>query len=111
MLLEKNLQSLGVIVLGPVGRLSEALDIAKKQDFDGAILDITVRGGQIYPVTDLLMERGIPFVIATGYAVEQLPENLRGQRLLQKPYSTEKFTAALEYLAVSKRSAGLSKDC
>lgn len=96
LLLERILKGLGISVLGPIGQLTEALDIARSQQFDGAILDVSVRGGQIYPVADLLLERGIPFVLTTGHSAEHLPANLRTQRLLRKPYSTEQFTAALE---------------
>ncbi len=99
MLLEKTLQSLGITVLGPVGRLSDALDMAQTREFDGAILDVTIRGGYVYPVADLLVARGIPFVLATGYAAEHLPANLRGQKLLRKPYSTDDLTAALQHIA------------
>lgn len=99
MLLEKIVQSLGVTVLGPVGRLSDALEIAQSQEFDGAILDVTIRGGYVYSVAELLMTRGIPFVLATGYEAKHLPANLRGQRLLRKPYSTGEITDALRYLA------------
>jgi len=99
MLLERTLQNLGITVLGPFGRLSDALDMARSQDFDGAILDVTIRGGHVYPVAELLMTRGIPFVLATGYSLDHLPVNLRDQRLLRKPYSTDDITAALQYLA------------
>jgi CheY-like chemotaxis protein len=99
MLLERTLQRLGITVLGPVGSLSKALDMAQLQEFDGAILDVTIRGGDVYPVAELLMTRGIPFVLATGYKVDNLPENIRGQRLLRKPYSNDEFTAALQYIA------------
>ncbi len=99
MLLERTLQRLGITVLGPVGSLSKALDLARFQEFDGAILDVTIQGGDVYPVADLLMTRGIPFVLATGYRVEHLPANIRGQRLLRKPYSNDEITDALQYIA------------
>lgn len=99
MLLEDTLQRLGITVLGPVGSLSKALDVARLQKFDGAILDVSIRGGDVYPVAELLMTRGIPFVLTTGHGVEHLPANIRGQRLLRKPYSNEDFTDALQYIA------------
>jgi CheY-like chemotaxis protein len=102
MLLERNLQRLGITVLGPVGSLSKALDMARLQEFDGAVLDVTIRGGDVYPLAELLMTRGIPFVLATGYKVDSLPHNIRGQRLLRKPYSNDEFTAALQYIAETK---------
>jgi CheY-like chemotaxis protein len=99
MLLERTLQRLGITALGPVGSLSKALDMARLQEFDGAILDVTIRGGEVYPVAELLVTRGIPFVLATGHKVENLPANIRGQRLLRKPYSNDELTAALQYIA------------
>lgn len=102
LVLEATLVHLGVIVLGPVARLSDALDIAQSQEFDGAILDVTIRGGHVYPVAEILMARGIPFTLAAGYAVEQLPANLRGQTILRKPYSTSELTDALNHLAETK---------
>jgi len=106
MLLEKTLQRLGITVLGPVGSLSKAVDMARSLEFDGAILDVTIRGGNVFPVAELLIARGIPFVLATGYQVDHLPANLRGQRLLRKPYSTDDLTAALQYVAETTLNRG-----
>ena len=99
LLLEKTLQSLGITVLGPVGHLGNALEMAQSEEFDGAILDVTIRGGSVFPVAELLMTRRIPFALATGHAAEYLPAHLRDQRLLRKPYSIDDITAALQYLA------------
>jgi hypothetical protein len=35
-------------------------------NFDAAILDVTIRGGKVYPVAEQLVAHGIPFVFASG---------------------------------------------
>lgn len=102
MMLESTLQRLGITVLGPIGRLSDALDIARSDAFDGAILDVTIRGGNVYAVAEILVRRGIPFVLATGHAAHHLPASLQAQRLLRKPYSTADVMAALQYIGNTK---------
>ena len=47
-------------------------------DFHAAILDVNVDGEEIFPVADILAERGLPFVFVTGYGEHSLPEAYRG---------------------------------
>jgi hypothetical protein len=53
---------------------------------DAAILDVRIRGGQVHPVAEELLARNIPFVLASGYGDWALPENLRDQPRLTKPF-------------------------
>ena len=82
-LIEDVLKILGCVVLGPVSKLEAAVRIAKEEQFDAAILDITIRRGQVFPVAEILMERHIPFVFASGYSDWALPETFRGQPRLE----------------------------
>ena len=50
MLLEDMLTDLGYAVASSVGRIDEALVIARDGDFDLAILDVNVGGELVYPV-------------------------------------------------------------
>jgi hypothetical protein len=59
-----------------------------------AILDVTIRGGKVHPVAELLLARGIPFVFASGYGDWALPEALRDQPRLMKPFSNPPVAAA-----------------
>jgi len=43
-------------------------------EFDIAILDVNVNGKVISPVAEALQLRGLPFIFATGYGVQGLPE-------------------------------------
>ncbi|MGC1887475.1 MAG: response regulator [Stellaceae bacterium] len=85
-LIEDMLQELGCHVVGPVSRLDAAMRLAHEEPLDAAILDVSIRGGQVYPVAEKLLARNIPFVLASGYADWALPESLRDQPRLTKPF-------------------------
>ena len=89
--IETALNALGCEVLGPTGKLDVALDLASSEALDAAILDVTIRGGKIFPVADRLLKRGIPFVLASGYGDWALPEHLRNQPRLVKPFTSAEF--------------------
>jgi CheY-like chemotaxis protein len=67
--LARSLEELGVTVIGPAGNLQDAIELVEQEadGMDGAILDIRVRDEPVYPIAAILVERGIPFVFATGY--------------------------------------------
>jgi CheY-like chemotaxis protein len=66
--LEDLLMAMGHSVVGPATRLSEAMTFARDDDFEFAILDMNLAGTPSQPVADILRQRGIPFVFATGYS-------------------------------------------
>jgi hypothetical protein len=74
-------------VLGPVGKLDQAVRLASQEALAAAILDVSIRGGYVYPVAELLLARGIPFLLASGYGGWALPEHLRDQPRLAKPFT------------------------
>jgi CheY-like chemotaxis protein len=89
MLLDDMLNDLGYTVAGEAGHLEEAIALAKKGEFDVAILDVNLNGQSISPVVELLVERGLPFVFATGYGERGVPEPYRKQPTLQKPFQLD----------------------
>jgi two-component SAPR family response regulator len=91
-LIEDILGAMECTIVGPVGKLETALKLARDETFDIAILDITIRGGKVYPVAEELIARGIPFAFASGYGDWALPPSLRDRRRLMKPFNA----AALE---------------
>jgi CheY-like chemotaxis protein len=89
MLLEDMLADLGHSVIGPVARLKKALEMARREEIDLAILDVNINGEQAYPVAEALTARGIPFVFSTGYGEQGLPPQYRGHPTLQKPFQQQ----------------------
>jgi CheY-like chemotaxis protein len=92
MVIEDAVHDSGGQVVGPAATLEKALKLVEEEGFDAAILDVTIRGGKVYPVAELLLKRGIPFVFASGYGDWALPEELRDKPRLTKPFTA----AALE---------------
>ena len=86
-LVERFVLAHGGIVVGPASKLEAALRLAGNEELDGAILDVTIRGGEAYPVADKLRERGIPFVLASGYGDWALPPGYRNLPRLTKPFT------------------------
>ncbi|MEG9524179.1 MAG: response regulator [Hyphomicrobiales bacterium] len=95
MLAEDMLLDLGCEVAVAM-RLSKALDLARSEAFDLAVLDVNLGDARSYPVADLLFERGTPFLFATGYGWKGLERTYRDVPVLQKPYQAE----PLEHLLV-----------
>ncbi|MGY3478713.1 response regulator [Bradyrhizobium ottawaense] len=92
--LANALRSLGAHVIGPVPELDEAM--AEEHDgFDVAIVDINLRGTSAYPIADKLMRLGKPFIFATGYSADYLPDRFHHIHRCEKPYELENVTAAL----------------
>ncbi len=92
---EDALRDLGAEVLtaASVGRAREAIDIS---DVDLAVLDFNLGHETSLPVADMLAERGIPFLFATGYGDGlELPDRYDGVTLLKKPYSGATLAQAL----------------
>ncbi|MCZ4260024.1 MULTISPECIES: response regulator [Limimaricola] len=75
-------------------RLSEALRAAEESDLDVAILDVNLGNETSYPVAELLEERKIPFIFATGYASAGLAGSYAKHPCVQKPYDPGQLLAA-----------------
>ena len=95
MLVEEYLDELGCEVAGVAMRLDEALEQARTLAVDVAVLDVNLAGQASYVVAEVLRERGVPVVFATGYGAAGLPENLKGTPLLPKPFQCEQLADAL----------------
>jgi CheY-like chemotaxis protein len=95
MLVEDMVLDFGSEVVGPVGRMEEALRLASHAALDAAILDVNVGGTVVFPVADVLRGRGIPIIFATGYGSGGLPTRFRNDPTLAKPFSYEALAEAL----------------
>ena len=95
MLLQDMLADLGHTLAGEAGRIEDAVALAKQGEFDIAILDVNLNGQPISPVVEVLLERGVPFVFATGYGQRGVPEPYRGSPTLQKPFQADALAEAI----------------
>jgi CheY-like chemotaxis protein len=96
MLLDDMLTDLGYTIAAEAGSIEEALAAARKVEFDLAILDVNLNGQPITPVVEILIERRLPFVFATGYGARGVPEAYRTNPTLQKPFQAEALAQALD---------------
>jgi DNA-binding response OmpR family regulator len=81
MLFEKQ----GARVVGPVARVSAALElIVSGQHIDCALLDVRLRGEQVFPVADALRARGVRVAFLSGYDRSALPAAYRDATYFDK---------------------------
>jgi CheY-like chemotaxis protein len=83
-----------------VAALARSVDAAlaaiKQETVDAALLDINLQGELVYPVANVLAERGVPFVFVTAHQSRDLPEQHRDRPIVPKPYYDAAIAAALE---------------
>lgn len=87
MFIEDVLVGAGCRVVGPLTNLSDAILAARNEAVDIALLDVNLRGEKVYPVADILTERGIPFVFLSGYGKNAIPNDRPNWRVCSKPFS------------------------
>jgi CheY-like chemotaxis protein len=100
MLIESILEDNGCKVLPAASRVAAALEAARSETIDAALLDVNVAGERVYPVAEVLRERGIPFIFLTGYGEGAIDPAFQGLRVLEKPFRegqlVEELTACLD---------------
>src|SRR4051812_10707542 len=89
----------GFEVAGMVGELDKGIAFARDNAFDGALLDIDLRGTACFPICEQLRKRHIPFVFLTGHFETVVPEEFRTAPWLNKPVDDRELGIALSGLA------------
>jgi DNA-binding response OmpR family regulator len=82
-------------IVGVASNLDRALATIESGVCDAAILDTNLAGVSAAPVASALTERGIPFLILSGYSPDQHSSAFAGALRLQKPCQPEKLILAL----------------
>lgn len=97
--LHRELTRLGAAVIGPAPTLERAMDLIEDANrIDGAVLDINLRGEMIYPAADVLVDRGVPFMFATGYDKSVIPSRFDAIARCEKPIGPDKLGNAVTVL-------------
>lgn len=99
--IERILVELGYQVSAIVPDLGGALSALAEGGFDAAVLDINLRGEEVYPVADKLQELGIPFLFATGYGDANIPPRYRDLPRLQKPFDARVLSDVMRNILAS----------
>ena len=101
------LRRAGAVVIGPVASEAAATAalLASAAEVDCAVLDINLQGSLVFSLADTLAEQGIPFLFATGYSQESVPERFSGVPRLEKPFDLGALLQALPSLTTSKPAA------
>lgn len=84
--LKNALMAAGADVLGPFARAKQARSLIAGRGCHAAVLDIKLADEDGFTTADELALRQIPFVFATGYAAECIPDRFRTVPRLEKPY-------------------------
>lgn len=95
MLIRDILEETGYAVTGPISDLNEAVQSAKNNAFDVAVLDVNLGGSFAYPLAEQLQARGIGFVFLTGYASDVVDERFSKAPILRKPVERDALETAL----------------
>lgn len=96
MMVADMLEELGYRIVAEAGDIDEAVRLVQVTDFDIALLDVNVNGKIITPVAEAVMLRDLPFVFATGYGAQGLPEKFRDRPTIQKPFQIETLANTIE---------------
>jgi DNA-binding response OmpR family regulator len=102
MVLATDLQDAGYDVLGPYGTVAAAMAAVLSETFDGAVLDINLKGQLVYPVAEELARRRIPFMFLSGYALVNMPKPFHAYPRLAKPANATVLLRAIQNMLTSK---------
>ena len=96
--LRDELTAAGYEVVGPVASVREATAAVIREALSGAVVDVSLQGGDAYAVMDELLARGVPILVSTGGGHAGMPERFRSIPTLHKPYTMAQIGAVLPEL-------------
>jgi CheY-like chemotaxis protein len=95
MFMEEVLEELGFEPTHPIASLAEAMTAAERERYDGAVLDMNLKGESVYPLAELLQTQNVPFVFVTGYGRNGIDERFAHVPVVQKPVTAEALAQVL----------------
>ena len=109
-ILTGDLRDEGYLIAGPFSRGQEALAWLAENTPDLAIVDYMLRDGPCTTLTRTLRERGVPFVIFSGYARHpEAQDEFQDTPWFDKPASLDALLAALAALSPSLPAAAATR--
>ena len=95
MLIEDMLDEFGCELVGPATNVPRALDLIGKERVEIAVLDLNLDGQDTYAIADVLQQKNVPFIFATGYGSTGLRKEYGNRPVLQKPFQARDLEIAL----------------
>lgn len=93
---EEALRELGAREVHTAASVAQAVEAIEQGEVDFAVLDFNLGAENSLPIADLLHERGVPFMFATGYGDSlSLPARFAAAGVIKKPYDAASLTRAL----------------
>lgn len=96
MLLQDFLEDLGCSIVGPAHTLPEALPLAEEATIDIALIDVNLQRIEAFPVADILVQRGIPFVFMSGDDDLQRNDTYGQRPVLRKPFAMREVPVVIQ---------------
>ena len=109
LVLADQLSDMGLCVIGPCSNVTEAKTAVAESDFEVAILDVNLGGELVYPVADLLVSRGTPFVFVTGYGRESIDRRFAGVSVLEKPVERKALEEFFDHVTMRRAAEPLRR--
>ena len=82
------LSEAGAEIVGPAVSVRSAVFLARSERLDGGVLDVTLKGGDAFPIARILAEQGKGIVFVTGMLdTSALEEEWPAAKVLSKPSS------------------------
>lgn len=102
--LEKILQENGCEVVGPVATAEAGIKLLFSGQIDAAVLDYLLDDGTVEPLTRVLDERGISYVLCTGADEKGIVRRHPQAPLLTKPFRVDDVCTAVNELIFQQQS-------
>jgi CheY-like chemotaxis protein len=91
------LGDLGHVALGPAGDLKTAFALAEEA-LDAVILDVSLGAETTIALAERLLERGVPFAVASGHDAQALGAAFAAGLWMPKPFLFETLRHVVERL-------------
>ena len=105
MMMKDVLTAIGFHVVGPFGKVSDAIEVIDRERLRAAVLDVNLRGETIYSLADALTGWGVPLVFVTGYGPEAIDTRFANVPVLQKPVDSAALRRVLNGVRRSEVAA------
>ncbi len=100
--LRTDLVDAGFEITGVAARVATALSLIENAACDAAIVDANLAGCSASPAAAALSARGLPFIVLSGYAREQLQSEFSRGFFIQKPYRLSELIDGLSALLLKR---------